>query len=289
MTGSIALNAQAIRIGAAQVAPELGSLNANLAAVKRVIDQRRGQVDLLVFPELTLTGYAVGDRYPELALPSDAPALRDLAEHAGDLAVMVGFIEETARFRFYNSLALLQGGRVQQVHRKVFLPTYGIFEEGKHFSASRSYQLIPLGPFRAAPFICADAWNPALAHVAASLGADLFILSANSPAGGLGARFSSRDGWQRLARFYASMYGVHVVFCNRVGQEGDLRFWGESEIIDPFGQLLAAASGAGEEVITAVCDRALVREARTVLHTIRDDDPGFIADQLRRVQAEEDR
>lgn len=288
MPASLAPNAQAIRIGVAQMAPELGSLAANVATVKRIIDEQRGQVDLLVFPELTLTGYAVGSRYPELALRADAPALRDLAEHAAGLAVLVGFIEETDRFQFFNSLALLRGARVEQVHRKVFLPTYGIFEEGKHFSASRRYELMQLGPLRAAPLLCADAWNPALAHVAAARGADLFVLSANSPAGGLGARFSSRGGWRRLARFYASIYGVYVAFCNRVGQEGDLRFWGESEILDPFGEPLAAAGGTDEEVVTAVCDRALVREARTVLHTIRDDDPAFIADQLLRVTREGD-
>ena len=286
MKGAVAANAQALRIGVAQVAPELGGVSANAARVKQIIDQRRGEVDLLLFPELTLTGYAVGSRTPELALRADAPVLCDLAEQAAGLAVLVGFIEETDRFQFFNSLALLQGGRVQKVHRKVFLPTYGIFEEGKHFSASRRYELMSIGGFRAAPLICADAWNPALAHVAASLGADMFLIAANSPAGGMGDRLSSREGWLRLARFYASMYGVYVAFCNRVGQEGELRFWGESEIIDPFGQSLAAAGGGGEEVVSAVCDRGLVREARTFLHTIRDDDPAFIAGQLRRVAEE---
>jgi len=286
MKGAVAANAQALRIGVAQVAPELGGVSANAARVKQIIDQRRGEVDLLLFPELTLTGYAVGSRTPELALRADAPVLCDLAEQARGLAVLVGFIEETDRFQFFNSLALLQGGRVQEVYRKVFLPTYGIFEEGKHFSASRRYRLLSIGGFRAAPLICADAWNPALAHVAASLGADLFLIAANSPQGGMGDRLSSREGWQRLARFYASMYGVYVAFCNRVGQEGELGFWGESEIIDPFGQPLAAAGGGGEEVVSAVCDRRLVREARTILHTIRDDDPAFIADQLRRVAEE---
>ncbi|HUS68812.1 MAG TPA: nitrilase-related carbon-nitrogen hydrolase [Kofleriaceae bacterium] len=275
-----------LRIGVAQVAPELGSVAANAATVKRVVDQVRGAVDLLVFPELTLTGYAVGQRYHELALRADAAVLRDLAEHAGDVAVLVGFIEETDRFQFFNSLALLRGGRVEQVHRKLFLPTYGIFEEGKHFSAGRRYELMQVGPLRVAPLLCADAWNPALAHVAASRGADLFVLSANSPDGGLGARFSSREGWQRLARFYASMYGVFVAFCNRVGQEGELSFWGGSEIIDPFGQPLTATAGAGEAVVTAACSRAAVREARTVLHTIRDDDPVLIAEELLRAHRE---
>jgi N-carbamoylputrescine amidase len=285
MTGAPVANAQALRIGVAQVAPELGGLSANADMVKRIVEERRGEVDLLLFPELTLTGYAVGSRYPELALRADAPVLCDLAERARGIAVLVGFIEETDRFQFFNSLALLRGGRVQEIHRKVFLPTYGIFEEGKHFSASRQYELMSIGGFRAAPLLCADAWNPALAHLAASLGADLFLLAANSPAGGLGDRLSSREGWQRLARFYASMYGVYVLFCNRVGQEGELRFWGESEVVDPFGQSMARA-GSGEEVISAVCDRRLVREARTILHTIRDDDPAFIADQLRRVARE---
>lgn len=283
--GAGGAKAGSIRIAVAQLTPELGCVEANAAAVRRVVAAERGQVDLVVFPELTLTGYDVGPRYADLAMSSDAATLRLLAEEAGELALLVGFIEETDRFRFHNSLALLADGRVRQVHRKVFLPTYGVFEEGKYYAASRRYELMSIGGCRVAPLVCADAWNPALAHVAASRGADLFVIAANSPAGGLGERFSSRDGWRRLCRFYASMYGVYVVFCNRVGQEGELRFWGESEVVDPFGQPIASA-GAGEEIIATVCDRALVREARTVLHTIRDDDPAFIAAEMRRVAVE---
>jgi predicted amidohydrolase len=271
-----------LRVALAQVDCTLGDLATNFERVRRLIRQHRDAADLMVFPELTLTGYAVGTRYHQYALRRDDPRLLELAQETKGTRALVGFIEETPRFEFFNSLALVESGELRAVHRKIVLPNYGIFEEKKHFSAGETLRLWELGPFHSAPFICADAWNPALAHVAALEGASLMTFSVNSPDGGLGAKFSSQDGWKRLARFYASMYGVYVAFVNRTGREADLSFWGESELIDPYGRQVAAC-GRGEEVVIAPIDLGLVREARTVLHTIRDDDPALIRRHLDRV------
>jgi predicted amidohydrolase len=147
-----------------------------------------------------------------------------------------------------------------------------VFEERKFFSAGRNFDTLDVGRFRLAPFICGDAWNPASVHLAAADQSHVLVISACSPDGALGSRLSSKENWKRLNRFYAAIFGCYVVFVNRTGSEGPLRFWGESEIIDPFGHVVAAATSDAEELVYGEARLEQLREARTILHTLRDDD-----------------
>lgn len=266
----------ALKVGLVQMNCLEGELQANLDKVCQTVADFRGKVDLLVFPELTLTGYSVGERVDELALRVTDPAFEALVQAARGVALAVGFIEETASFKHFNSLAFVQHRQLLYVHRKIYLPNYGIFEERKYFAPGARYRCVDLEELRVGPFVCGDAWNPALVHLAALDEALVFVFSACSPAGGMGTELSSRDGWQRSNRFYATMYGAYVLFANRVGSERDLAFWGGSEIVDPFGNVVASAEGDEETVVIGDVDLATVRRARSRLHTVRDEDPSFI-------------
>jgi len=276
-----------LRVGLAQVDADLGNVSANVDRAIAVIESARGRADLLVFPELALTGYTVGNRFHDLALRTDDPLFRRLVEATGDsdLAAAVGFVEETDAFQFFNSLAFIQRGRLLHTHRKIYLPNYGVFEERKFFSAGRNFDTLDVGRFRLAPFICGDAWNPASVHLAAADQAHVLVISACSPDGVLGSRLSTRENWKRLNRFYAAVFGCYVVFVNRRGSEGPLKFWGESEMIDPFGQVVAASAGDAEELIVGEATLAQIREARTVLHTLRDDDWSFFERRVGKIMA----
>ncbi len=222
-----------LRVGLAQVDANLGDVAANIARARRAIEAARGRVDLLVFPELALTGYTVGNRFHELALRVDSPLFRDLIDATTDVTVAIGFVEETDAFDFFNSLAFIRNRQLLHTHRKIYLPNFGVFEERKFFTAGRNFDPIDLGRFRLAPFICGDAWNPASVHLAAADQAHVLVIAACSPDGALGSRLSTKENWKRLNRFYAAMFGCYVIFVNRVGNEGPLAFWGEREIIDP--------------------------------------------------------
>ncbi len=274
---------QKLRVGLAQVDCESGEVLDNIDKIKRIISKYRKKVDLLVFPEYSLAGYVTGKAIYDCALRTDDKAFKDLARATKGITVAVGFIEETAAFNFYNSLAFFQDGKLLNIHRKIYLINYGVFEERKHLAVGPGYQCVDIGPFRVAPFICGDAWNPALAHLAAADLAHVFLIPACSPTKGLGGRFSTQESWKRLNRFYASMYGVYTVFVNRVGRDKDLDFWGQSEVIDPFGATVAASSEAKEEIVTCVLDLQQVREARTILNTVRDEDLDFIQRRLQKV------
>ena len=174
-------------------------------------------------------------------------------------------------------------GRIVGIHRKIYLVSYGVFDERRHFSVGPNHHAIDHGAFRIAPFVCADAWSPALVHLAAADLAHIFVFSACSPTQGLGSRLSTKESWHRMNQFYASMYGVYVLFVNRVGNDKDLTFWGGSQVIDPFGKIIAQAKGDAEEIIEAELRLTEVRESRTVLHTVRDENLNFLVHRLQHV------
>ena len=121
---------QPLRIALAQIAPRLGDLEANLETHRRLIGEARDRgADLVVFPELGLTGYLLQDLAGEVAMRLDDPRLASLAATTGDAAAIVSFVEEADDHRLFISAALLEGGEVRHVHRKVYLPTYGLFDE----------------------------------------------------------------------------------------------------------------------------------------------------------------
>ncbi|MEO6578965.1 MAG: nitrilase-related carbon-nitrogen hydrolase, partial [Candidatus Limnocylindria bacterium] len=120
------------RIALAQVAPRLGDLDANLEIASGAV--RRAATEgahLTLLPELALSGYLLQDLVPEIAIRSDDPRLLALGADAPGMLVAVGFVEETDDHRYANSVALLRGGELIGLHRKVYLPTYGLFDEGR--------------------------------------------------------------------------------------------------------------------------------------------------------------
>lgn len=274
---------QTLKIALVQFRAEAGNVSENIKRMKSFISQYRDEADLIIFPEYSVTGYLKDSSYYDAALKTTDDGFEELVASTKDVAVAFGFVEETESFNFYNSLAFIKNKELIHVHRKIYLINYGVFEERKHFSAGPSYKCWDIDQLRLAPFICGDAWNPALVHLAAADRAHVFLFPACSPEEGLGGRLSTFDSWQRLNRFYATMYGAYVVFVNRVGEEGGLHFWGKSEVIDPFGRVVVSSQDAEEEVLMAEVDLSLSREARTILHTIRDEDLNFIKRRLENV------
>lgn len=263
-------------MGIAQLACEPGDIAANLLAHEAAIATARARgVDLLVFPELSLTGYESRPDTARLARPASCPELSRLAEIGRGLTVAVGFIERNPGGKPFNACALLAEGRVRHVHRKLNLPTYGALVEGDHYEAGTSIDLAA-APFGAAAcLICADTWNPALPWLAALAGAELLVVPVASARGAVSASFDSREGWSLNLRHTALTYGMPVAMANHCGRQGGLDFWGGSAILDAFGRVVAQA-GAGPELLVAALDLADTRTARERLPTVRDAAPDLV-------------
>jgi predicted amidohydrolase len=274
----------ALKVGAAQIECRPGDLPANLALHLAVIDEARTKgIDILVFPELSLTDYLSNPDVLALALSLSAPPLRQLAEAAGPMAVAVGFIEEADGARFYNAQAILRDGMLVHVHRKANLASYGRLEEGKHYAAGRRVAMASLGePWITATLICADIWNPALPWLAALQGASLLLVPAASSLDAVAAEFDNPEGWTVNLRQISLTYGLPLVMANHCGSRGGLRFWGGSCVFDALGREIARA-GAEPALLAAEFDYRDVRLARVRLPTARDAHPELVHRELQRM------
>lgn len=177
----------------------------------------------------------------------------------------------------------LRAGKVAHLHRKLNLPSYGQLEEGKYFASGRFVETQALDDYWSyASLICADAWNPALVHLAAMHGATLLALPISSSLTAVDGDFSNPEGWLMASRFYATMYGFPVITVNRVGLENQSQFYGGSTIFDSDGRLLAQA-GDEETLIVADVDYDRLRQARYRLPTVRDSNVALIHREMTRL------
>lgn len=281
-----------VRVALAQVAPSLGDLDANLALHFDCIDgARRDGAALVVFPELSLTGYHLADQVPEVALARDAPALGRLAKASSDIDVVVGFVEDAPGHRFFNAAAYLSAGRLVHVHRKIYLPTYGMFQEGREFAAGgllRSFET-PHGP--AGLLICEDLWHVTSSWLLAQQGAEIVLAVGNGPTRGTqpGEGITSVSVWRDLLRAQAQFHTSYYVFVNRVGCEDGLTFGGGSMVVDPFGRVVAEAPALDEHVLTVALEASTLRRARTAYPLLRDTDLELVqreVERLRRIRYE---
>jgi predicted amidohydrolase len=263
---------QSFNVAVAQVASVLGDVAANRRTHLDVVDSARALgTDVLVFPELSLTGHGAGPDALSVALRRDDPVIAEIARAAGTMCTVFGLIEEGPAAQFYNTALAVRDGAILDAHRKVNLATYGRLEDGKHFAAGRRVGTFELARvWRASIMICADLWNPPLVHLAAMQGATVLLAPISSAIEAVGADFDNPTGWDVNLRFYALTYGLPIAMANRVGKEGELTFWGGSRILDPFGRTLAQAEGDGEALVRAQIDFEAVRRARYLLPTVRD-------------------
>ena len=271
-------------VAAAQIRCVPGDLEANVRTHLDAIDAARARhTDVLVFPELSITGHHGGAQALQVAIRLDDARIRAIAEAAGPMSTTFGIVEEGDAALFYNSAVTVRDGGIAHVHRKVNLATYGRLDDGKHFGAGRSVEGFPVRSlWRASVLICADTWNPALVHVAALKGTTLLLVPVSSAVEAVDPAFDNAAGWSVNVTFHALTYGMPVVMANRIGAEGDLSFWGGSRIVDPFGNVVASAS-SDEALVAARLDYDDVRTARYRLPTVRDANLSMLRDELARL------
>jgi len=270
-----------LHVAVAQIAPELGNVQANLNKHLTFIEQARSLgVELLLFPELSLTGYSLQEKTLDVAMPVAAPRLAMLADAAGEMAVCFGFVEEVAPGEFYNAQGMVKNGQLIHLHRKINLPNYGGLEEAKWYS--KGQDLEPCEPFEGwltHTLICADLWNPALPHLAMLDKPALMLAPVNSAADIVSDEFSNPQGWKTNTDFISMTYGVPLLMANSCAREGNSQFWGGSRIMDAFGNCIAEA-GMEETLISGVVTLADTRTARFQLPTIRDADSRLVLELL---------
>ncbi|MBV7486551.1 nitrilase-related carbon-nitrogen hydrolase [Bordetella sp. BOR01] len=261
-----------LHAAAAQFDSIPGDLDANCARHLALIAQARERhLDLLVFPELSLVGHGAGRHAPELGLEPGHALIQSLADAAGPVRTVFGFVETDAAGQYYNSVATVGDGRLLHVHRKVNLATYGRLDDGKYYARGGLPRAFTLDSrWSLATPICADLWNPALVHELACQGANVMAAPISSGLEAVGTGFDNPAGWAVNLQFHAMTYGCYLVMANRTDTEDGLTFWGGSRIVDPFGQVIAQAGNTATQLVCARLDHDTLRRARFLLPTVRD-------------------
>lgn len=276
-----------MRVALAQINPVLGDVDANLRQTEAAIEEAKFEgADLVVFPELSLTGYSLGNIEEDVSMAVLDERITSLAERAGDTSLLLGFHEDSGTFRTYNSAAYFEDGSLLHLHRKLYLPTYGVFEERKFFSPGQRMKAFMTKFGSMATLICNDAWQPALGFLAVQDGARVLLVPTNSADSRFPGDLDTTEYWHDITRFYARMYECYVVFVNRVGTEGDLDFWGNSHVMDPWGNLMVEAALYKEDLITADLDLKSVLQRRRRVPLLREARLGLLDRELHRLVEE---
>jgi NAD+ synthase (glutamine-hydrolysing) len=277
-----------LSLALAQIATRLGDVQANLEKHLDFIKQARAQkADLIVFPELSLTGYVLQDLVPTIshhASEQDA-VFRPLLKASQDLDIMVGFVDEDARHRFYIASAYLSGGKVLHIHRKLYLPTYALFDEGRFFTRGDAVRAFDTRFGRFGMLICEDFWHASPPYLLWLDGADVLLLASASPGRGLNShdKLESARWVEGVNQAYANLFTSFVAHSNRVGYEDGLNFWGGDTVFEPGGERIAHGPYFEEALVTANLDLAQLRRIRGRLPLLRDERADLVASELARI------
>jgi len=273
---------EVVRLALAQIDCALGDVTENVRRVREALAAPTARsADIVVFPELTLTGYSLGHVDEDVSLPAADAEITGLSAETHDTAFVFGFAE-AGSVHTYNSAVYVEGGRVLHLHRKLYLPNYDIWEERKHFTPGSAMRAFDTSFGRMAILLCSDAWQPALAAIAVQDGARVLIVPASSTL----RRADIVEQWHDITRFYARTLQCYVAFVNRVGVEPGLRFWGGSHVYGPEGELVAEAPRDEPALLSADVDLAAVRRVRREMPLVKEARLALLSREIERLAAE---
>jgi NAD+ synthase (glutamine-hydrolysing) len=279
-----------LTIALAQIYPKLGSLRVNLNKHLSLLSDAKAQgAELVIFPELSLTGYFLQDLLYEVALQPTAndPVFGELLEATARLEIdaVVGFAEIDARGKYYISAAYLSRGDVLHVHRKVYLPTYGMFIDGRFFSPGDGVRAFDTRFGRVGLLICEDFWHVSSPYLLWLDGADMLIFPTDSPGRGMSIEpeLGSARWAEKLVQTYAGLFGSPILYCNRVGFEDGINFFGGSMVANADGGIAAQAQPFDETLLIHQVDLDCIRRSRATQPFLRDENTDLVARELGRI------
>ena len=272
----------------AQISTRLGVVDANLEKHLRYIQQAKSDsADLVIFPELSLTGYMIQDLVPTLARhPSmDDETFGPLLKASKDIDIIVGFVDEDERHRFYIAAAYLSQGEVLHVHRKVYLPSYGMFDEGRFFAWGDAVRAFDTRFGRVGLLICEDFWHASPPYLLWLDGADILLFISASPGRGLNDKpqLESARWVEHINQAYASLFTTYVAHTNLTGFEDGINFWGGATLYDPNGELVIQGPYHEEALTLVQIDPAEIQRTRAKIPLLRDERTSLMQRELARI------
>lgn len=275
-----------MKVGLAQMRPVLGDLARNYQLHLEWINRaKQSQVELLLFPELSLTGYNLLDLTYDVGRSIHSEEISQLVAQSTGIDIVFGFVEASDEHVLYNSTVYASNGKIVHIHRKVYLPTYGMFDEGRYFGRGETIRSFPTRFGKVGMLICEDMWHASTPYLLAQDGAQIILVPANSPVRSLDqTEIGSQSFWFANLENQSALHSVFFLFCNRVGTEDGVSFFGGSSVINPYGDQVAQAEMLKEQLLVAEIDLDEVRRSRMETPLLRDENVDLTIRELTRIR-----
>lgn len=267
-----------LRITLAQTNPVLGDIHRNLGEHIRLARAATAEgADLILFPELSLSGYFLRDQVFDIALDLDSADLDPLRELSRGISIAVGLPERAKDGRCYNTMAFFEDGALLAKHRKVHLVSYGMFDETRDFAPGETWAPIESRLGRFGPFICEDLWHLGGQYLYALDGVDALLVSSAGPGRGVqAAELESTTTWHDTLKSAARHTQAYACWSNRVGFEDGVNFGGGSCLVGPAGNMLSSLEGLDEGTLPGRLTSAELRRTRQRAPLLRDARPWVV-------------
>jgi len=269
-----------MKLAIGQINPTLGNVEKNKEKMITYIEKAiKDGAELIVFPELALTGYLLEElTYDVAGIPSE------FYELSKKISILFGGIEEDSRHYYHNAAFYLEDGELQHTHRKVYLPTYGLFDEGRYIKPGDKVEAFDTKFGRFGILICEDAWHLSNPYLLNTDGADYVFTLVNSPSRGLQKEVSSPNKtWEDMMSTYSKLLTTFYIFAHRVGYEDGVNFFGRSRVYSPNGSVLGEAHDFDEELLVVELDKRDLRRTRVDTPLMRDAKPRLVKQILGKI------
>lgn len=277
------------KISVAQFSPIIGDIRKNLETHLRYIDQAINEKSaLIIFPELSLTGYSVMDSAAELAIKPDDDILKPLKDKSKNISVCSGGIELSDQYFIYNASWFMEDGEILKVTRKIYPPTYGIFDEKRFFAQGREVRSFDSKLGRFGVLICNDARHPGLVYTQVMDGCKFLITQSAVPARGFpkDQKPAPTKYFEIGNRHYAAVYGIYTIFANLSGYEDGILFSGNSLVCAPGGFIIKEAPLFDSAMITVEVSEDEIKRYRASTPILGEEDMNIVIDELTRIKHE---
>lgn len=276
-----------MKAAVAQITSVIGDLQKNIKHHLDYCDEAiKKNADIIVFPELSLTGYSLKDLNYVISLNLKyTKLLNELKKKSNKISIVCGLAEEGDDFGIYNTGIFISDGKIEFSHRKIYPPTYGLFEEFRYFSRGNQCKAHETKFGKLGLLVCEDMWHMSLPYTLAYDGAKILIGIAASPT----RLAADHEGFKNYEinsehhRTFARMLSGYFLFSNRVGFEDGINFWGGSEIVDPFGNVISAAKLFEEDIVYGEIDMEEVKRARHQARHFLDEDLDLTIKNLKKI------
>lgn len=275
-----------MKIRAIQFSPALGNVEQNIDFhVKKIEEAVADKKDLIIFPELSLTGYQLKDIVYDVSLTHGNEIIDHFEKLSRKIDIVIGTPMEEPRGVIYNCGLYFSNGKLLHKHQKTQLPNFGMFEEQMIFKPGDQYRTFTVGDFTVGIIICREILFPAIAYLYYLQKVDFLIGLSNSPFRGMSREegFVSLKLWERMGEVFSIHFHQHYVFVNRTGFEDGIGFGGGSFYAAPGQGIVSKAAYFDEAALDFEIGKDAVRRARLAHNYLRDDKPEVILKELERI------